>query len=210
MAARISRLVLAGSCAVRIGPCAAWPRRTGAVQLRCFMPIAPSRAFSASVAASQAEGVDMSSTVTKMRDFALMHGISLKGLRLKADIFAAIQMHFGVFVKVHAGAHSAGLELQGETMVAAAPVEDEAVDERLNVQLPFAALMLETIIVPANAHHAYTFFVRRSITSSLKTRPRLRRWSRCGAFCPRQSSATCKRSLKHRPCPTGMMLVLLF
>jgi hypothetical protein len=71
----------------------------------------------------------MSSTVPEMREFALHHGISLTGMRLKADIFAAIQMHFGVFASVHAGARaaaeSAQVQLQEDNTVAAAPVEDE-------------------------------------------------------------------------------------
>ncbi len=59
-----------------------------------------------------------------MREFAVLHGISLKGLRLKADIFAAIQMHFGVFANVHAAPHSEDLKLQEEVVAASAPWED--------------------------------------------------------------------------------------
>jgi hypothetical protein len=77
-----------------------------------------------------------------------MHGISLKGLRLKADMLAAIQMHFGVFAKVHAGAHPARLKLQEESV--AAPMEHEAADERLKVQFLFAAVLLSPLSALAN------------------------------------------------------------
>ncbi len=89
--------------------------------------------MNATQTAPSLSGVDMSSTVAELREFALLHGISLRGLRLKADIFAAIQMHFGVFVKVHAGAHSAGLKLQEEASVPALENVEEDGDRQLKV-----------------------------------------------------------------------------
>lgn len=120
MANRIWAIVHAGSRAI-------WPRVTAATLPHCFVPVVFSRAFSASAAApaAQADCVDMSSTVKEMREFAYLHGISLKGLRLKSDVFAAIQMHFGVFVNVHAGAHSEGSKLQENIMVDDAPSAEE-------------------------------------------------------------------------------------
>ena len=118
-------------CLARVGFSAAWLRPAVPNLARCCAPTAFSRAFSSSGATSakHSSGIDMSSTVPEMREFALHHGISLTGMRLKADIFAAIQMHFGVFASVHAGARaaaeSAQVQLQEHNTVAAAPVEDE-------------------------------------------------------------------------------------
>ncbi len=122
MAARIFGLA-------RVGSKAAWPHVTSAFQTfsHCHTPVAFFRAFSSNAipATPSLDGVDLSSTVAQLRAFALLHGISLRGLRLKSDIFAAIQMHFGVFVKVHAGAHSAGLKPQEESAAAPEPVDEE-------------------------------------------------------------------------------------
>jgi hypothetical protein len=133
MAARILRLA-------RVASITAWPLAKMVVQnfpRRCTN-LAFSRAFSLNIAAAapQLDAVDMSSTVTEMREFAVLHGISLKGLRLKADIFAAIQMHFGVFVTVDAGAHSAGLKLQEEVAVAPPSWQEEG-DSQLKVSLEY-------------------------------------------------------------------------
>ncbi len=108
---------------------------------RCCANVTFSRAFSLNAPASAPPigSVDLSSTVAEMRDFAILHGISLKGLRLKADIFAAIQMHFGVFVKVDAGAHSAGLKQQEEVAVAPSSWEEEG-DLQLKVVSTFCNL----------------------------------------------------------------------
>jgi hypothetical protein len=130
MAARILRLA-------RVAPNTAWSLLAKPVlqnfPRRCAN-LAFSRAFSLNIATSAPplDAVDMSSTVTEMREFAVLHGISLKGLRLKADIFAAIQMHVGVFVTVDAGAHSAGLKLQEEAAVAPPSWQEEG-DSQLKV-----------------------------------------------------------------------------
>ena len=117
----------------RVGSSAAWPRLSLTIQnsARCCASTAFFRAFSVNGAASAAQsgGIDMSSTVPEMREFAVHHGISLKGMRLKSEVFAAIQMHFGVFAAVHAGARaaaeSAQVQVQENNKVAAAAVEEE-------------------------------------------------------------------------------------
>jgi hypothetical protein len=162
----------------------AWPHVTAALQPRCFTPLVFSRALSAMAAAPEAlvHGVDMSSTVTEMRDFARLHGISLKGLRLKSDVFAAIQMHFGVFVKVHAGAHSECLTMQENMMVNAEPVADEEINVQLKVRLPFAVATPAPMLVSASAQAAHSL-VRLWTASSLKILLHPQRSSPSGAFC---------------------------
>jgi hypothetical protein len=129
MASRIWRLA-------RLASAPPWLLLTPAVQIfsRRHISIAFSRAFSARAAAPAppSDAVDMSSTVNEMREFAVLHGISLKGLRLKADIFAAIQMHFGIFANVHAVPHSEDLKLQEDVVAASAPLEEKR-DSQLKV-----------------------------------------------------------------------------
>lgn len=189
MAARIFGLV-------RVVSRAAWPHVTSAFQTfsHCRAPCAFSRAFSlnATQTAPSLSGVDMSSTVAELREFALLHGISLRGLRLKSDIFAAIQMHFGVFVKVHAGAHSAGLKLQEDSVPALETVEEDG-DRQLKVgcgDLLFAMFVSHDL-------------ARHSIASCLKSQPLSLHSSPSGAFSRRPNSTTSKRFQRHQLCLTG-------
>lgn len=135
MACRILGIVQAGSRLTS-------HRLTAAIQPRSFMPVVFSRLFSVNTAASalQTDGVDMSSTVTEMRNFARLHGISLKGLRLKSDVFTAIQMHFGIFVTTHAGAPCQSTKLQENMMVNPEIKAVEECDVQLKVRLPHAVL----------------------------------------------------------------------
>jgi hypothetical protein len=178
MANRIWAIVHAGSRAI-------WPRVTAATLPHCFVPVVFSRAFSASAAApaAQADCVDMSSTVKEMREFAYLHGISLKGLRLKSDVFAAIQMHFGVFVNVHAGAHSEGSKLQENIMVDDAPSAEEDGDVLLKVRLPFAVLKPAPTLISAHSYCVHSLFGRLSIKSSLKNLLHLMISLHSGALC---------------------------
>jgi hypothetical protein len=161
---------------VRVGSRAAWPHVTSALQTfsHCRAPCAFSRAFSLNAAqtAPSLSGVDMSSTVAELREFALLHGISLRGLRLKSDIFAAIQMHFGVFVKVHAGAHSAGLKLQEESVPALETLEEDG-DPQLKVGC--GDLLFCSILVSQD-------LARHSMASCLKCQPLCLHSSPSGAF----------------------------
>jgi hypothetical protein len=108
-------------------------------------------------------GVDMSSTVVELREFALLHGVSLKGLRLKSDILAAIQMHFGVFARVDPGAHAAGLKLQQENALAAPLVVDEG--PLLKVRgLPCSCCSCTTPTEVVHIHNWFAVFLH-SLTS---------------------------------------------